>query len=103
MKKISLYLISFVLFSCSDKHEVGEYFYEKSNILHIDKKCGGYSKTITSANGVYTGVFKPYNCNSWHIRDGSFSRQIEFCSDCISDEQMRQIEDSIAKYINNHK
>ncbi|MBQ9203437.1 MAG: hypothetical protein IJ155_04255 [Prevotella sp.] len=84
-----------LLMSCH--RQVGNYFYDDGVSYHINNSCGDSQKSIVKCKDVYSIVYKTlgeYRCGtSW-----GYQRIIHFCADCITDEQMKQIEDSIAKY-----
>lgn len=77
MKWFLIFIATIALASCK-RDEVGEYFYKSGLTIHLSKDCEG-DEYIKSSD-VYRGA------------------NYGFCSRCISDEQMKQIEDSINKY-----
>lgn len=101
MKKLLSVILVLVLTSCSKKHEVGQYFYVgNGNVYHIDRECNSdirnnvNGKIIVNAHDTYKIAFQYANSNQWQIPYGLSSQPIYFCSKCIDDKQMRQIEDS---------
>lgn len=85
-----------VLFTSCQK-QIGGYFYDDGVYYHISNSCGGSQKSIVKCNDVYSNAHKvlgEYRCGN----SLSYQKAIRFCAECINDEQMKQIEDSIAKY-----
>lgn len=93
-----LFLLSAIaLTSCQQQpqqHKIGDYFYGDGTLLHIDRNCGGFHKGLINAHEAYKNLYR--DNNDWLIRRSYGWSKIDFCADCISDEHMKQIEDSIA-------
>lgn len=97
MRKLFFVIAISLLTSCDNRHDVGEYFYVGAyNLYHIDKACDNNAKVMANAHDTYKNTYK--SGNQWMIKNGLSSMYVYFCSKCISDIQMNQIEDSIAKY-----
>lgn len=93
MKKCLLLIVVVAMSSCNKKHDVGEYVYVSytapNGVIHIDRECE--NKTVMKpARELYKEKALPV----------SYNLNYDFCSKCITDEAMKQIEDSIAKYKN---
>ena len=94
MKKWLFLIFVIILSSCEQKRVVGRYVYVSytppNGVIHIDKEC--------SEGTVIKPACELYKEKSLRL---SYSPNYDFCSKCISDEQMKQIEDSISKYREN--
>lgn len=103
MKRFVCFIILLsLLTSCENKHDVGQYFYVGyGNLYHIDQACNSGAsnkakgKVLVNAHDTYANAFK--NGNQWWVHESLSSQPIYFCSKCISNTQMMQIEDSIEK------